>query len=215
MVSLLASAILASAALPIHLDVWAVGMKTGENSFSEQSDGSFRSTTDFTMAGTPVHSVLTGKISNGVLVDADLDQSVGGAATRLIYSGVDVKLTFDGKQHKMKLDKAPQAFFADYHPQLARLLVPPGGEKAPRTLKTLLLGTGQVADVTMTPLDSGTAHAGSIPVKTSVLQVELEHVTIRYVFDGSGRVLGESVQGQPFQFKMAGIDGLFPSDGSA
>lgn len=180
------------------------GGEVGINSYSEDPDGSFRSTSKIRLGDTPVDSEVTGKWENGKIQLITMKQTAAGKTATIAFDHGHWHIDAPG-QKPIDIDSAYKdgAFFSTFHPQIWKSVLPFPTEG--KKFKVALLDNAAIVDV---------AFAMHSPKKVGSenltdFTLELTGIPIEVVAKQDGSIAGFNVTVQKFQGYALGYESVF------
>ncbi len=180
------------------------GGEVGQNSYSEDPDGTFHSTSKIRLGDTPVDSVVTGKWENGKIQLITMKQTAAGKTATIAFDHGHWHVDAPG-QKPVDIDSGYKdgVFFSTFHPQLWKSMLPLPSEG--KKVKVALLDNAAVIDVAFAT-NSPRKLAGE---SLTDFTLEIAGIGIEIAAKQDGTIAGFNVTVQKFSGAAQGYEGFF------
>jgi len=185
--------------------VQIAGGDIGKTTYQQNSDGSFTSEMNMSVAGTTITSTLTGKVVDGVLVSYTLKQNMGDKSMQVVAENGVAKTTVDGKEEEEKYTPTKR-WFANYHFFTYENLRPAGLE--PESFKGVILDGAAELDLKVAAKAARVVEAGGAKRVVNVFQLFIETLECEVFTTEAGSFVAVNVPSQRFTSYMDGYGDL-------
>jgi len=181
------------------------GAKAGENVYTREADGRFRSKSQLAIGPVKIDSLVEGRFEGDRLTEYTVDQT-GPQSYKLRYA--DGKITMEAGATKREVPVPPtwKATFGNFHPQLsAPALKLVTRDRKKQVISCFMVDVGQVVDVAFT--SSGEKRVGK--GTATLTRTEIGPLAIDYAAAPDGTVVGVDVSSQKLRFVAEGWNDLY------
>ncbi len=185
------------------------GADAGGNVYEMKPDGTFESVSNLSIAGMKITSKLTGKITDGLLTEYELEQTQAGVSGKV--SARAGKLKAEAAGNKKEQDYKPgKVLFANFHPALSATLAKAFSVSAAdsQRIELMIVDGGIFISIDLVKRPAKTVEVAGVKHVVQVFQARFPSVDMEIYVDDSGRTVAWNVPTQTLKAIVPGFEDL-------